>query len=904
MSTSIYPSGYDAFIDPPRPSEPGIPGTLLSFDHIDAHLQLIDAVKALQTHVGSDGETAPASVEQRLVGVIAVADAAASAAADAAADAISALAAAALASSDLADHEADLGTAAYLDAGTAVGDLVQVQAGGALPALDASALLNLPASGVTDHGALTGLSDDDHTQYHTDARGDARYAPIAKGVTGGDAHNHDGGDGAQIAYASLSGLPTLGTAAAAATGDFEAAGAVSTHNAVATAHGISAWGATLVDDADANTARSTLGLGTAATTASTAYATATQGANADSHASNTSNPHSVTAAQVGAPTGSGTSTGTNTGNETTTTVGALLNAATSKTTPVDADRLGLWNSVSGLLEYLSWANLKTTLSSTFVTLAGATQNIAGKIGMGIAPTAVLHLKAGTATATTAPLKFTAGTKLTTPEAGALEFDGTSYTITTGTSVRRNISTEDFVLASSGNLFTNGYGLLGDNTGMSQYTYDKTDIFAGVGSFSKNTTPVGVVGDQRIPVDPNAYYMISLYAKSGDVGGGNYNAVNKQYFGFAMYDTDNNLVLSENGERLPAASADTYLAAAINPGDTTVTLVSAAGWENASIGVARQFCWFGYANAAGYVYPDFTYSRLSSYNQTNYRSPGAWAAGGISSHVITLTNPWTGPAVASGTAVRNVGAGASYRYSLASNISVPNAWTKYSATVGGVQSGSANNVMFRPGTASISLLHLHNYHGTADNKVRLNGISVSPVSASNLESRIGIGDTYKTTVQTSLPANGLAVEGNAGFGTTSPSAKVHAILTTEQLRCGYDAANYWRATTSSAGVPTFNATGNALVFNGDIRLDKTVTAGGTTGAQTINKPIGSVNFPSTATSLVVTNSLVTTSSVITATVGTNDATMKSVAVVAAAGSFTLHANAAATAETRVNFQVFN
>lgn len=29
--------------------------------------------------------------------------------------------------------------------------------------------------GVTDHGALTGLSDDDHPQYHNDARGDARY---------------------------------------------------------------------------------------------------------------------------------------------------------------------------------------------------------------------------------------------------------------------------------------------------------------------------------------------------------------------------------------------------------------------------------------------------------------------------------------------------------------------------------------------------------------------------------------------------------------------------------------------------------------------------------------------------------------------------------------------------------
>ena len=44
------------------------------------------------------------------------------------------------------------------------------------------------ATGVTDHGALTGLSDDDHTQYHTDARGDARYAPVAHVGSGGTAH--------------------------------------------------------------------------------------------------------------------------------------------------------------------------------------------------------------------------------------------------------------------------------------------------------------------------------------------------------------------------------------------------------------------------------------------------------------------------------------------------------------------------------------------------------------------------------------------------------------------------------------------------------------------------------------------------------------------------------------------
>lgn len=57
----------------------------------------------------------------------------------------------------------------------------------------------------------------------------------------------------------------------------------------------------------------------------------------------------------------------------------------------------------------------------------------GNVGIGVTPTAVLHLKSGTATASTAALKFTSGTLLTTAEAGAVEFLTDAYygTITTG-----------------------------------------------------------------------------------------------------------------------------------------------------------------------------------------------------------------------------------------------------------------------------------------------------------------------------------------------------------------------------------------------------------------------------------------------------------------------------------------
>lgn len=52
--------------------------------------------------------------------------------------------------------------------------------------------------------------DDTNGKLDFDAQtaGDARYAPVAKGVTNGDNHDHNGGDGAQISHANLSNIGT------------------------------------------------------------------------------------------------------------------------------------------------------------------------------------------------------------------------------------------------------------------------------------------------------------------------------------------------------------------------------------------------------------------------------------------------------------------------------------------------------------------------------------------------------------------------------------------------------------------------------------------------------------------------------------------------------------------------
>jgi len=56
----------------------------------------------------------------------------------------------------------------------------------------------------------------------------------------------------------------------------------------------------------------------------------------------------------------------------------------------------------------------------------------GHLGIGVtSPTARLNLAAGTATAGTAPLKLTSGTSLTTAEDGAVEYDGTNYFVSSG-----------------------------------------------------------------------------------------------------------------------------------------------------------------------------------------------------------------------------------------------------------------------------------------------------------------------------------------------------------------------------------------------------------------------------------------------------------------------------------------
>jgi hypothetical protein len=93
-------------------------------------------------------------------------------------------------------------------------------------------------------------------------------------------------------------------------------------------------------------------------------------------------------------------------------------------------------------------------------------------------------------------------------------------------------------------------------------------------------------------------------------------------------------------------------------------------------------------------------------------------------------------------------------------------------------------------------------------------------------------------------------------------------------------------------------------SGGIAQNKTITPGGTTGNQTINKPLGTVNIAAGQSSVTVTNSLVDANSIVFAVVRTNDTTAQIKNVTCAAGSFTIRLTANATAETSIGFMVMN
>lgn len=161
----------------------------------------------------------------------------------------------------------------------------------------------------------------------------------------------------------------------------------------------------------------------------------------------------------------------------------------------------------------------------------------GNVGIGsLGPTAALHLKAGTATAGTAPLKLTSGTVLTTAEAGAIEFTADNYfaTITTGPARKLVVLSDSATAWTTGSIpfaTTNGR-LTQDNANL---FWDDANNRLGIGT-AIPTVPLDVAGASGV--------LLRLFPGTGAAGDSAYLSVNSRArFG---YDGAGSVVIDDAG----------------------------------------------------------------------------------------------------------------------------------------------------------------------------------------------------------------------------------------------------------------------------------------------------------------------------------------------------------------------
>lgn len=142
-------------------------------------------------------------------------------------------------------------------------------------------------------------------------------------------------------------------------------------------------------------------------------------------------------------------------------------------------------------------------------------------------------------------------------------------------------------------------------------------------------------------------------------------------------------------------------------------------------------------------------------------------------------------------------------------------TQNTVLIGRVSNGTTETFQPSSGTATYNQLRLqHGVNTTGTYAGTVRGIYVTPTLTSitgasyraiEVDNNAGFG-FYQSNAGASNYFNG-----KIGIGTTSASAKLHIISTTEQLRLGYDVSNYFSTTVGSTGGVTFDAVGSGAGF---------------------------------------------------------------------------------------------
>lgn len=155
-----------------------------------------------------------------------------------------------------------------------------------------------------------------------------------------------------------------------------------------------------------------------------------------------------------------------------------------------------------------------------------------------------------------------------------------------------------------------------------------------------------------------------------------------------------------------------------------------------------------------------------------------------------------------------------------SVAAPTAWfTEYNTTSifgGALTTGTASTYALQVGNSAVADLTF----GSDGSYAYIQSWASKPLVLNGQGNHIILGTTTN----------------NVGVGTSTISAKLHIISTTEQLRIGYDASNYYKTTVGSTGGVTFDAVGSGakFTFSDAVDIDGTLNILGTGGTnRTLN-----------------------------------------------------------------------
>jgi hypothetical protein len=273
--------------------------------------------------------------------------------------------------------------------------------------------------------------------------------------------------------------------------------------------------------------------------------------------------------------------------------------------------------------------------------------------------------------------------------------------------------------------------------------------------------------------------------------------------------------------------------------------------------------------------------------------------GTNAFALTATMPTTITAINNAIDITVTSAGSSAFSNRAGLITYAAGYTGSSATIclQGINSVAGTGTNLLAGTHNSGLV------GSCNATTTGAGVGLKGVG-SNADKSIGVVGFGVTAKNNGINGGGVFIGRNTG--TTPIQFGVYAGLNSTDPTFA-SAALIADNSDQTSPIALFRDNGsNVFAINdgGSLTILATNTTGGTTGDQVINKPSGTVNIAAAGTTVTVTNSLVTTSSIVFAVVRTNDTTAVIKNVVPGSGSFVINLSAAATAETSIGFFVIN